>query len=104
MSIVAEADVNVGFTATLGGETAEIIASEQGNKDNLIPQQSKVMGDVTPYPTRRQAHRARVGVARHKDTEARGDNVGIRSADHTDSHGLVFLLQLLLLGQKYEKV
>jgi hypothetical protein len=56
------------------------------------------MGNVAPYPTGRQAHRARVGVARHKGTEARGDDVGIRSADYTDSHG-----QMLCLVQKYEK-
>ena len=104
MSIVTEVDVDVGFTSTLGGETAEIVASEQGQEDDLVAQQRKVMGNVTPYPTRHQAHRAGVGVARHKGTEARGDDVGIRSADYADSHGVVFLLQLLLLGQKYKKV
>ena len=77
---------------------SEVIASEQGQKDDLVAQQRKVMGDVAPYPTRHQAHRARVGVARHKGTEARGDDVGIRSADHTDSHVL-----MLCLVQKYEK-
>jgi hypothetical protein len=62
------------------------------------------MGNVAPYSTRHQAHRARVGVAKHKGAETRGDDVGIRSANHTNFHGLMFLLQRLLLGQKYEKV
>ena len=80
----------MGFTATLCRETAEVITSEQGQEDDLVAQQRKVMGDVAPYPTRRQVHRARVGVARHKGTEARGDDVGICSADYTDSHGIMF--------------
>jgi hypothetical protein len=88
-SIVAETDVDVGFTATLGSEATEVIASEQGQENDLVAQQRKVMGDITPYPTRSQAHRARVGVARHKGTEARGDDVGIRAANYTDSHDVL---------------
>jgi hypothetical protein len=88
----------VGFTATLGGETTKVVASEQGQEDDLVAQQRQVMGDVAPHSTRRQVHRAGVGVSKHKGAEARGNNVGIRSANHTDSHGI-----MLCLGQKYEK-
>jgi hypothetical protein len=100
--IVAEADVDVGFTTTLGSETTEVIASEQGQENDLVAQQRKVMGDITPYPTRSQAHRARVGVARHKGAEARGDNVGIRSANHTDSHDKLFF-STVVVGAKIRK-
>jgi hypothetical protein len=92
------------FSATLGGELTEVITTELRQEDDLVAQQGKVMGNIAPYPTRCEAHRARVGVTRHESVEARGNDIGIRSANYADSHGVVFLLQLLLLGQKYKKV
>ena len=92
-SVIAETDVEVCLTATLGRETPEVVAAEHGQEDDLVAQQGEVMGDVTPHPTGGQAHRARVGVARHESLETGCDDIGIGSTYHTNSHNVSFFIR-----------